>query len=344
MITLRHYDVETTTEDQQFENPKLLKSSLKSKGVNWINIEMQGSDAEQVNILMDMFHIDEQFKNSINAMICVEECEADTPLPTFDAVKKYSLFRLVMLSINTVVAKKKFTEKEIGKEQISLVGLHNVLISFQQGNIEGDVLEPVRDSIVKNRYQIREHGINHLFYLIMDVILDQYFDIVGSIREQIDDLEEQQEQYRDERLLMSEVMRLKKILRFLRRETIHLKKAFYDIKKNENFFSTDDCTMIYYDTISDHLNGLLSYYDSANDALKDLIDLNISLSGAQMNRIMKTLTLVSAVFIPLTFIAGLYGMNFEYMPELKWHYGYLLAVGSMAVIAGGTAFAMRKWF
>ena len=345
MITARHYDPDTTTPDVLLTALSQQQSILSVSGVNWINIEMQGDDSAQVNALMDLFDLDEQFRIHVKEMVLPPGHDR-VSLPTFDTVKTYALFRLNMLSISkTLLNGTPFTEDDIDQEQVSLIGLNNTLLSFQQGNIDSDVFGPVRRAIEKNKYQIREHRVNHLFYLILETILDEYFKIVAAIREQFDDLEEQQQQrYADEQELMREIIRLKKIIRFLRRETIHLKRAFDDIRKNEHAFSIDAATGIYYDTIRNHINELLSYYDYGSDNLTDLINVSISLSGAKMQRVMKTLTLVSSIFIPLTFIAGVYGMNFENMPELSWPYGYFMVLGVMATISAVTLLLFRKWF
>jgi magnesium transporter len=277
--------------------------------------------------------------------------------PIYKIIEVIKSFRGHTQSVNNVQKQDIFNDKDLSVEHICIIAKDHdqdpnqasFLLTFQQGNEEGDFLQPVRYTLKDNLRSIRNHPPHHLFYEVMDTILKQYFVIISEIRNHVEDLEtklfEDDHLSDNDDILLKEIMGMKSVIRVIRRYSIPLKTALEEIKIDHCSFSVIDHTKIYYEVVFDKVNSIIAYCDHSNDLFKDLMDLHLSLSGAQMNKIMKTLTLVSAIFIPLTFIAGLYGMNFQHMPELSWQYGYLFAWILMLVIAFGSYLfiSSKKW-
>jgi len=230
----------------------------------------------------------------------------------------------------------------IETEQLSIFLVGSVLITFQER--AGDCLEPVRNRIRKGKGQIRSKASDYLFYAIVDTVMDHYFPIVDSLTDRLDVI--------DENILnnigtktMGEIHDLRNelhiILRYLRphREMINeLRQSRTDLIRAETQTFLRDCY--------DHVIHLQEAIDAGRDFCNDLRDYHMNLVSNRTNDVMKTLTIIATIFIPLSFIAGLYGMNFEYIPELKVRYGYFAALGLMGTIAGGLLiwFWYRGWF
>jgi magnesium transporter len=334
MISMIQYDQTHSLAEKAIDNPLKLKFEPHQK--YWMNIEFGKLDMSRTKNLISFLHLPETIVKDIEAMKTLTESKSkEIELPRFYVEKGFSFFHANMISLKPKTDDSKkpkesyyLSDRDLDIEHICIVAKENFLLTFQQGNIQGDVLNPVRYIIKDNLRSIRNHPIHHLFYEIMDTILKQYFLIISEIRNHIEDLESKL--FEDDHLgdhddkLLKEIMGMKSIIRVIRRYSAPLKTALEDIKREESSFSVKDPTKIYYEIVFDKVAELIAYCDHSNDLFKDLMDLHLSLAGAQMNKIMKTLTLLSAIFIPLTFIAGVYGMNFEHMPELRWQYGYLL--------------------
>lgn len=175
-------------------------------------------------------------------------------------------------------------------------------------------------------------------YLITDKLVDDYFPTVYQIEDQISELENKEKQ-QFIRLLMDELFDIRSDLLHLRRTIVPMRDLLYRILNSERIKELDEYKP-YFTDIYDHLLKLTEMIDSNRDLTSDMRDSYISIISNRMNTIMMTLTIISSIFIPLTFIAGVYGMNFEYMPELTWRYGYFIILGIMAIVGIG----MFLWF
>jgi magnesium transporter len=219
------------------------------------------------------------------------------------------------------------TVDHITAEQVSLLLGPHILFSFQEK--EGDVFEYVRERIRKARGRIRKSGCDYLAYALMDAVVDQYFAILERLGDKIEALEEQ--------LLEQPTPQILEDIHHLKREMIFMRKQVWPLREVINSLIKDpseliqETTHIYLRDVYDHTIQVIDTIESFRDVLSGLSDLYLSTVSNRMNEVMKVLTIMATIFIPLTFIAGIYGMNFEFMPELKWQWSYPVLWGG----AGG---------
>ena len=233
------------------------------------------------------------------------------------------------------------TDDDIEKEQITLLILDNLIISFQEKT--GDVFEPVRKRLRNSSGQIRKRQSDYLGYALLDAIVDQYYVILEHYGEHIDELEEELLDKPSEKILSR--------LHNLRRKAINIRRAVYPMREVVSKYEKSDSPLIYKDTklflrdLYDHAIQVIETAEVFRDSVNGLLDLYMNSISNRMNNVMKVLTIVSTIFIPLTFIAGIYGMNFKYMPELESKYGYIIVMIAMFVISVGMIlyFKRKKW-
>ncbi|MGL5062632.1 MAG: magnesium/cobalt transporter CorA [Microcoleus sp.] len=235
------------------------------------------------------------------------------------------------------------------KEQVSLIlGKHYVLTVQEEPNY--DCFGPVRDRIRKGQGVIRKHGADYLAYTLLDSIIDGFFPVLEIYGERIEELE-------DEVVARPTRKTLEKIYK-IRRELLTLRRAIWPQRDAINTLIRDSSdaigpeVRIYLRDCYDHTVQVMDMVETYRELSSGLMDVYLSSVGNKMNEIMKLLTVISSIFIPLTFVAGIYGMNFNTekspmnMPELNWYFGYPLCLGLMAAIASGLVyfFWRRGWF
>jgi len=231
---------------------------------------------------------------------------------------------------------------ELLSEQISLIFGENYLITLQES--EGDVFDPVRERIRKGKGRVRNALADYLAYIIIDAIVDNYFNVLEDIADYIEDTEEILLAKPDADTLQT-IYSLKNDALFLRKSILPLREIIIVLEREENQLIRES-TRIYFRDIYDHTIQIMDTLDTFRDIISGMLDTYLSSMSNRMNEIMKVLTIFASIFIPLTFIAGIYGMNFEYMPELKWPWGYpvlwfiMLTVGVAMVVS----FKKKKWF
>ena len=220
--------------------------------------------------------------------------------------------------------------EKITSEQFSLVLGPNFLISFQE--IQGDVFRTVRERIRKPKTRIRKAGCDYLAYALIDAIVDHYFLILEKLGENIEALEED--------LLENPSPETLQTLHEMKREMIYLRKQIWPIRelinslvKGESYL-INESTSLFFRDIYDHTIQIIDTIESYRDILSGMLDIYLSSVSNKMNEIMKVLTIIATIFIPITFVAGIYGMNFKYMPELEWRWGYFMVWGLIVVVAG----------
>ncbi len=226
-------------------------------------------------------------------------------------------------------------------EQVSLVLGHHFLISFQEA--EGDVFEPVRERIRRGRGRIRQGGGDYLAYALIDSVVDHYFVALERLGEKIEALETQL--YSNEgNDPLGTIFRLQLEMIYLRKQIGPLRETLNRLHKTENPLIQEK-NRVFFADVYDHLLQGIEIIESLRDVLSSLQDLYISMNGQRMNETMKVLTIIATIFIPITFVAGIYGMNFEVMPELKWRGGYIMVWVIFGVITAGMLFYFkrRKW-
>ena len=232
--------------------------------------------------------------------------------------------------------------KEIITEQVSLILEEFCVLSFQQG-IEGDVFDPIRGRIRNIKGKICHLGPDYLCYALIDSVVDNYFVILETLGEEIEDMETELVVNPTPDTLQ-DIHRLKRELIFLRKSVWPLREVISGMQRNESTL-IQQSTQVYLRDVYDHTIQVIDTLETYRDMLSGMIDMYMSSISNRMNEVMKVLTIIATVFIPLTFIAGVYGMNFEFMPELHWRYGYFLAWGimcSMGVMMF-IYFRKKKW-
>jgi magnesium transporter len=229
----------------------------------------------------------------------------------------------------------------IKPEQVSLILGENYVISFQEAI--GDVFDPIRDRIRSAKGRIRTMGPDYLIYSLVDAIVDGYFLILEKIGDRIEVLEEELVTNPSQATL-HQIHEMKREMIFLRRNIWPLRELISGLDRGESSL-IKDTTQVYLRDVYDHTIQVIDTVESFRDMVAGMLDIYLSSLSNRMNAIMKVLTIIATIFIPLTFVAGIYGMNFEHMPELKWKYGYAGVWGLMIVIFLGMMvyFKRKKW-
>ena len=224
-------------------------------------------------------------------------------------------------------AKEKIDEFLI--DQISLIIMKNTLITFQE--MQGDAFDDIRKKIMENIGEIRKSDIDYLAYTIIDAIVDEYFLTINHLEEDIEGFEDRSAKTNDETFI-DEIQDTKKYLLQIKRAILPLKNCLNKISRQENFFRTDKLKPFIQD-LSENINHALITVENFREWLSNVMEENLSIVSYQTNKIMKVLTVISTIFIPLTFIVGVYGMNFDFMPELRYQPAYFIVLGIMGLIA-----------
>ena len=254
--------------------------------------------------------------------------------PKYEDFDQYIFIALKMLMFDE-------EKKEIISEQVSIVFGANFVISFQEK--EGDVFNPVRERIRNTRGRIRKMGPDYLTYSLLDAVVDNYFFILEKLSEKIEDMEEE--------LAADPRPQTMQAIHKFKRDTIYLRKSVWPLREVVSSLERGESklvkkgTHIFLRDVSDHTVQVIDTIETFRDTLSGMFDIYLSSVSNRMNEIMKVLTIFAAIFIPLTFIAGIYGMNFKFMPELEWEWGYFVLLGFMAVVGFGMLFYFKrkKW-
>lgn len=224
-----------------------------------------------------------------------------------------------------------YDEKEhlVRSEQVSIILGPNFLISFQE--VEGDVFNSVRERLRKGKGRIRKAASDYLAYALIDAIVDHYFIILENFGEKIESLEDQLVTAPTQETLQS-IHNMKREMILFRKQVWPLRELIAKLTKGETPL-INESTHVYLRDVYDHTIQIIDTIESFRDILSGMLDIYLSTISNRMNEVMKVLTIIATIFIPLTFIAGIYGMNFKFMPELEWHWGYFLALLVMGIIA-----------
>lgn len=256
--------------------------------------------------------------------------------PKTEDFETYLFFTLKALNYNPQT-------RDVEVEQISFILGNYYVVSFQE-TANGDIFEPVRERIRKNKGKLRFCGADYLVYRLLDTVVDNYFEIIERINARIDALEDQVFRGSHPRSLILDSQRLKKDLIQLRKSLIPLRQAIEDIQHSSPNLIRPD-TRSYFRDLQDHILQVIEEIESSREVLMGVLEMHQANQANSMNNIMKVLTIVSAIFVPLTFIAGVYGMNFKYMPELDQQNGYYICLAVMFFV-GIVMFAWisyKKW-
>ena len=296
-----------------------------SPTVSWINVEGL-SNIELIDQMGKIFEIHPLIQ---------EDIVHTHQRPKIEEHEKTLYIVLKMLKYND-------TSQEIESEQISIVLGENYVITFQER--QGDVFEPIRTRLKNELGRIRNMGADYLAYALIDIIVDNYFMILEKVSDRIEIIEEELVNQPSENTLQ-EIYALKNEMIFLRKSVWPLREVVNRLEKNEIQFITQS-VKLYLRDVYDHTIQVIETVETIRDMLGGMLDIYLSSISNKMNEVMQVLTIIATIFIPLTFIAGIYGMNFEYMPELGWRNGYFIVWFVMIAIAAYMVYFFKKkdWF
>lgn len=231
----------------------------------------------------------------------------------------------------------------VATEQVSILFGENWLISFQEG-LDGDPFAVIRERLKNEKGRLRTSGADYLAYALMDVIVDNYFLVLEEIAERIEDLEEELMGTPTPETL-SGIYRLKRELLLLHRSVWPLREVVSALIRRDSHL-VNEFTVTYLRDLYDHTIQVIETTETLRDMLSGMLDIYLSTVSNRMNGIMKVLTIIATIFMPLTFIAGLYGMNFKHMPELElpWAYPAVLLLMLLVVIGMLFFFRRKRWF
>jgi magnesium transporter len=228
--------------------------------------------------------------------------------------------------------------EEVKTEQVSLILGPRFVISFQEA--EGDVFDPIRDRIRKAKGRIRRMGADYLAYALIDAVVDNYFLILERFAERIEAMEAELVSNPAPETLQK-IHTLKRELIFLRRSVWPLREAISGLQRAESRLIADS-TEIYLRDVHDHTIQVIDTVESLRDMVSGMLDTYLSSVSNRMNEVMKVLTIIATIFIPITFIAGIYGMNFAFMPELGWRGAYFVVLGIMTAVSLAMIFYFKR--
>jgi magnesium transporter len=291
--------------------------------VTWINIDGL-HDSRAIEEIGQCY--------SIHPLI-LKDLQNTEQRPKMQDLESYLYLTIKMMTIDDKT-------QEISIEHVSMILGPTYLISFQE-NI-GDVFDPVRERI-RREGRIRKFGPDYLVYALIDDIVDNYFLVMEKLEERVEDLEEE--------LVVNATQKSLSKLNKLKKDMIHLRKAVWPLREVISALDREDSPMIraetriYFRDVYDHIIQVIDTLETFRDMVSGMIDIYLSSLSYRMNEIMKVLTLIATIFIPLTFVAGVYGMNFDYMPELRHPYGYFMVWGVMigVVVVMLVYFRKRQW-
>jgi len=228
---------------------------------------------------------------------------------------------------------------KIRSEQISLVLGSHYVITFQESI--GDIFGPVRERIKNTKWRIRKLGADYLLYALIDCIVDHYFVVLEKMADKIETLQEQVTGDPSQDTLQ-QIHELKREMIFLRKSVWPVRELVNSLLRSESSL-IDKTTEIYLRDVYDHAVQIIDAMETYREMISGMLDVYLSSISNKMNAVMKVLTIIATIFIPLTFVAGIYGMNFKYMPELEWRWAYpMVWVVMSAVFVGMIVYFKRK--
>jgi magnesium transporter len=323
-ITIIDYDEEHFQEKAQasFDECLLVRNK---PGVTWIKVD--GIHAvENLQKLGDCFNLHP---------LVLEDILNTDQRPKIEDFDDYVYIVLRMINYS------EDEDNELSSEQISLILGSNFLISFQEG--DGAAFAPILERLRTSKGRIRKSGADYLAYTLMDLIVDNYFVVLEKFGETLEYLEEEVVK-RPTPETLQDIHRFKYDMIMLRKSVWPLREVIARLERPESDL-IQDSTAIYFKDVYDHTIVAIDNIETYRDILSGMLDIYLSSISNRLNEIMKVLTIIATIFMPLTFLAGVWGMNFKYMPELRWPWGYPAALGLMLVIALSMVryFRRKKW-
>lgn len=309
-ITFTRYD-ETFFAEKEISSIADFRSEKDRQGITWINVD----GLQDVKLFED---IGELF--GVHPLVLEDILNTDQR----PKMQDYGDYIYIVL--------KNFHAQDNGNllsEQVSIILGMNFILSFREK--ESGLFEPIREKIRNNKGRIRKEGADYLAHAIIDNIVDNYFVVLENLEEKIEYLEED--------LVKRTTPSTLQAIHILKRELILLRKSLWPLREAVNALERSDSplikksTGIYFKDIYDHIIAIIDTVETFRDMLSGMLDIYLSSISNRLNEVMKVLTIIATIFMPLTFLAGVYGMNFKYMPELEFRWGYFGVLGIMLVVA-----------
>ena len=317
-VTAIHYSG-SRCDEQQIEQADRLGPPT-DESVIWVNV----GGVHNMDLLESL---GKQF--SLHSLLLEDIANTDQR-PKLDDYDTYFFIVLKMLTL---------TERhDVLVEQVSLVLGRNFVLSFQQNGL--DVFQAVREHLRSGKGRLRQSGADYLLHALVDAIVDQYFAVLESLGEKIESLQH---------LVVEDPKpdTLRKI-HSLKRQLLLLRRAVWPLRDVMNNLSRSDCpflqptTKLFFRDVYDHVIQIVDTIETLREMVSANLDIYLSSVSYRLNAVMRVLTVITTIFMPLSFIAGIYGMNFEHMPELKAAWGYPLVLGVMVVVGLGMLAVFRK--
>jgi len=314
---------ETTIDEREVSSVEECKRYTETSTVTWINV-----DGIHDPVVMEDFG-----KYFGLHSLLLEDIMNTNQRPKAEDYGSYIYFVLKMIYLEN--------GERICDEQVSIILGKNYVITFQERT--GDVFDTIRQRLRNGKGRIRKSNADYLAYALVDSIIDHYFVILEKVGDSLEDLEEEVVQNPTTQTLQN-IHRMKRKMIGLRKSVWPLREVISFMERSETDL-IDPSIDIYLRDVYDHTIQVIDTLESYRDMVSGLLDIYLSSISNKMNEVMKVLTIIATIFIPLTFLAGIYGMNFAFMPELQWKYGYFAVLFVMLVIFIGMIryFKKRKW-
>ncbi|XOV92437.1 MAG: magnesium/cobalt transporter CorA [Bacteroidota bacterium] len=296
-------------------DPDELAHYRHNQSVTWINI--QGlHDTNMISKIGDMLGIHP---------LTLEDVVDTGQRPKMEIYDDYLYITLKMINYHKEL-------KKIEIEQAGIIIHENYVICFQEK--PGDIFDSIRKRLRDGNGRARKRGSDYLAYMILDLIIDYYYETLDEIWNRIEFLDDQVVR-RPDRVELRDIQQLKRDLLQLRRHIYPVRDALTSLENKESEVFTENTLVYLRDTI-DHVKQVVESIDTYRETLSNIMDIYLSQLSIKMNEVMKVLTIIATIFIPLTFIAGVYGMNFKHMPELDWEYaypeGFYILIGVVSIV------------
>jgi magnesium transporter len=323
-MELIRYDV-TSHFRIESDDPSLILKELKPHMINWINVT-GFRNLTVIGQICDHFAIHPLHQEDI--------CNTEH-LPKAEDNDQYLFLTLKFLEYD-------LENDVIVPEHISMILGQDYILSFQEK--PGDSFDQIRDRILKSQGKIRSKGCDYLLYRLIDNIVDHYYLVLDTLEGSIEQLEDN--------LIHRPSNEMAEIIMSHKKKLIFLKKTIFPFTDEFRRLIIEETVLInpksytYFADILDHLSHFVQSIESYRETINSLMDLHVSNNANRMNNIMMTLTMIATIFIPLTWVAGIYGMNFQFMPELNWKLGYPFILAIMIAIGIGMYIYMKRkrWF
>ena len=302
------------------------------KGVTWVNVE----GVHDVAVIESLGqHLD------LHPLL-LEDIVHTEQRPKLEEYDEHSYIVIRMLYERRQLAVEDDSQLDIESEQVSMVLGSSWVLTFVED--PGDVFDPVRRRIRENKGRIRKQGADYLAYSLIDVIVDAYFAVLERFGDEVDELEAEliddpKEQH------VEEIRAMKRAMMLMRGAVWPVRDVVSGILRGDSK-QFKKSTLVYLRDVYDHVNRVVDSVETVREMIAGMMDIYMSTVSNRLNEVMKVLTVIATIFIPLTFLVGVYGMNFQFMPELDWRYGYWVVWGVMVAIGGSLLvyFKRKGWF